>query len=249
MRVGVWMPLYGRPLVLRAALESFKAMRRRWRNMGIELELCVGWSLPDDLTQVVNYYGYPYASVFAENDPLSYKQEAILDIMRDRFDYYLQIGSDDVFIEEADIYYEEALTRGVQYVGCRSVYFIEPSTQRAVSTAMTHTSVNSVFGAGRIWSAEAMDKVLENGPIWPKAMNNQLDLLSEKQFKAAGVCMETFEEERPFIVDIKSETNIWKFKKYQNERAEDYRDIVGRMDKGARAAVNLLHEVSAGANT
>ena len=50
-------------------------------------------------------------------------------------------------------------------------------------------------------------------------------------------------------MDIKSETNIWKFKKYQNERAEDYRDIVGRMDKGARAAVNLLHEVSAGANT
>ena len=94
-----------------------------------------------------------------------------------------------------------------------------------------------------------MDKVLENGPIWPKAMNNQLDLLSEKQFKAAGVCMETFEEERPFIVDIKSETNIWEFKKYQNERAEDYKEIVGRMDKGARAAVNLLHEVSAGANS
>ena len=55
MKVGVWMPLYDRPLVLRAALESLKAMRIRWRNMGIDLELCVGWSLPDDLTQVVNH--------------------------------------------------------------------------------------------------------------------------------------------------------------------------------------------------
>lgn len=238
MRVGVWMPLYGRHKVLKATLTAFREMQVRWRAEGIELFLNVAWSNPEDLFAAADNYG-PLNSIFYPNDPLSEKQEALIASMRMKFDYYLQIGSDDVFLEHGDKYYFDAIDKGVDYIGCRSVYFIEPSSKRAVSVKQRKDGLNKVFGAGRLWSNEAVEKVLHDGYLWPQKKNNQLDLLSEKQFKANGIKIETFEESYPFVVDVKSDTNIWSFDKYKNETKEDYFAILGGMGEGTSKAVSL----------
>jgi hypothetical protein len=69
--------------------------------------------------------------------------------------------------------------------------------------------------------------------------------MSEQEFIKAGVKVETFEEKEPFVVDIKSETNIWSFEKYKNEKPEDYLSILAKMQGEVLQAVNLLHEDSA----
>ena len=240
--VGVWMPVFGRHEVMKAALTSLKEMRGRWRAKEIEICLFVGWSNPEDLFAVVEHYGYPSHAMLSPNEPLSEKQNNLLNSMRGRCDYFLQVGSDDVFLDSCDDFYFDAIERGVEYIGCRSVYFVEPKSQRAVSVKQPENGLNRCFGAGRLWSAEAMDKVSE---LWPNEANNGLDYMSEQEFIKAGVKVETFEEKEPFVVDIKSETNIWSFEKYKNEKPEDYLSILAKMQGEVLQAVNLLHEDSA----
>ena len=91
--VGVWMPVFGRHEVMKAALTSLKEMRGRWRAKEIEICLFVGWSNPEDLFAVVEHYGYPSHAVLSPNEPLSEKQNNLLDSMHGRCDYFLQVGS------------------------------------------------------------------------------------------------------------------------------------------------------------
>ena len=237
MTICAWMPLWGRHEVLKIVLEGFRSMRSRWEREGHNLYLYVAWSDIEDLNFVLKNYGIPGGVCFAPNEPLSRKHNELMReaVGKTGADYFLQIGSDDVFFEEGDRYYFEAMEEGAHNVGCRSIFFADPSQEKAVKWEYGSKDANKLFGAGRLFSREAVEAAFEDGELWNKEANRSLDFISENRLIEVGYPPRFLNESSPFIVDIKSDTNIWGFKRYKYGEEVDFFELKKRI----QGVVNL----------
>lgn len=222
---------------MKLSLAGFRAMQSRWRSRGFDLNLYVAYTDPSDLNTLLNYYGYPAGAKACPNEPLSAKHNALLAHILEfsQADYFLQIGSDDVFLPDGDLLYFEAMSKGVHNVGCTSIYFIDAIKERAVEWVYDARDANKLFGAGRLFSREAVELAFEGGELWNREANRSLDFISEDHLIDLGYLPEKLNEQAPYIVDIKSDTNIWSFDRYKNGKAVDYFELAERM----RLTVNL----------
>lgn len=237
INVAAWMPIWGRHDVLKLSLAGLAAMQSRWRAKGYDLNLYVAYTDPTDLNALLNYYGYPAGAKASPNEPLSDKHNALLSHILEfsSADYFLQVGSDDVFLPEGDQLYFDAMDGGVHNVGCTSIYFMDAIKERAVEWVYDERDANKLFGAGRLFSREAVEIAFEDGGLWDRSANRSLDFISEDHLIDLGYRPERLNEEAPYIVDIKSDTNIWSFDRYKNGKSADYFELADRM----RQAVNL----------
>ena len=231
MNVAVWMPIWGRHDVLKIALLGYKAMKKRWAEHGYNMHIYFGWTDPADLMAAVNFMGYPNGACPSPNEPLTEKHNRLLRyiLKETEADYFLQIGSDDVFLPEGDGLYFDAMEAGAHHVGCTSIYFMDSVRERAVRWKYDSRDANALFGAGRLFSREAVKMAFLDGELWDREANRSLDFVSENRLIELGYSPRRFEEGEPYIIDIKSEENIWGFDRYANGEGVDFEVLVARM--------------------
>ena len=231
MNVAVWMPIWGRHDVLKIALIGYRAMKKRWAKEGHELHIYFGWTDPADLMAATSFMGYPNGACPSPNEPLTEKHNRLLRYILNETeaDYFLQIGSDDVFLPEGDKLYFEAMEAGAHHIGCKSIYFMDSAKERAVKWKYDSRDANALFGAGRLFSREAVEMAFLDGELWDREANRSLDFISENRLIGLGYQPKAFGEDEPYIIDIKSAENIWGFDRYANGEGVDYDELVGRM--------------------
>jgi len=178
-------------------------------------ELIVACSEKETLT-LAQKYGH--TALMIENNPLYLKMNA--PAMKARgSDYCLMIGSDDFITPKMLMWYiEKAQQTKHDYIYPLDWYFFDTKTKKGLYWAGYRQKWNTgmACGAGRILSKRLMDKL--NWQPWIKGYDHVLDtgmdkLLAKLQYSSMGFYLK---KENLFSVDIKTDTNMTPFAKWDN---------------------------------
>ena len=206
-KVIVFTPVWGRHEILK--LWALGVDRLMHQTPQIEIEaLCVVSNKEDK--DLVLSLGLEW--VECENKPLGKKHNAGLEALRGRkFDYILQLGSDDLASNNYLNYALPAMVAGLDIFGVSALYFCEPKTEKACRFELS-TQANKLIGAGRFISHRAI-KALDY-KLWPDDVNKGLDMTSQANLSAKGFVPHIINTTDICILDVKSETNIWPYKTF-----------------------------------
>lgn len=143
--------------------------------------------------------------IFTENEYLGDKKNTGLTYALEhiKFDYLLEIGSDDLITNEYLNIVEPLLKRKVLQISANSVYFINiMNGQRA------YFKTNSLVGLGRFIHREAIEEVLKSTTLWnPKGIRG-MDTYSAKQLLKKDIDFTQVQLSEPYLLDIKSSVGI-----------------------------------------
>jgi hypothetical protein len=143
--------------------------------------------------------------IMYKNEPLGEKKNAGLQKAKEfEFDYLMEIGSDDLILNELLTDYKKYL--GNDVFGITDAAYINSETGECRRLISRH----STYGAGRMISRKALQAM--NWKLWndgiAKGMdNNSVLSLQRKGFKY----IKAEPIEFPCVIDVKSQQNIWKF--------------------------------------
>jgi hypothetical protein len=141
------------------------------------------------------------------NSPLGAKKNyGLAQAMRKKFDYLVEIGSDDILKDEFLSLYD--WDRDVSALSD----FIMINTEDG--ECRRRSKHHAYYGAGRAISRKALEEV---GNLWPDKINKGLDnnstmILSKKKFLEKRVS-----SSEPVLVSLKSAVNIWPFERLGSE--------------------------------
>lgn len=151
--------------------------------------------------------------VMAPNQPLGRKKNAGLAIAKNfQFDYLLEIGSDDLILNELLDSYKPFIESKVPIFGVNDAAYIDSET----GTCRRLTRVKTTYGAGRMISRELLEKV--RFKLWSDNAKIGLDNNSLFGLQKIGVkYTKVAPMEFPGVIDVKSEENIWGFNYFLGE--------------------------------
>lgn len=181
----------------------FKGIERLKKHPDFDFEVLVVISEEEMITLCVKY-GYTYCMY--ENLPLGKKKNYGLSIAKMmQWDYLLEIGSDDLILNELLDDYKEMISKGDEFFGIADSAYINSRTGEC-----RRVKDKSTYGAGRMIKREAFSKV--KWAPWTDRFNQGLDNNSIFNFQRAGVKYKRVApREYPLVIDVKSDENIWKF--------------------------------------
>lgn len=145
-----------------------------------------------------------------ENRPLSAKFDyGFKQALKYDFDYLMTLGSDDLLDHNIfNNYYNPLMQRGELFFGIKQIAIIDYRTLDCITYKYFINKGDLLLGAGRMIARslcmEFKDKPLYN--VKPK--NNGLDFASELELKKHAKPLAVITE-RPQLIDVKSEVNIW----------------------------------------
>ena len=150
--------------------------------------------------------GYKYFSY--TNNPLSRKfQHLMVEAMKDDWDYWLLMGSDDLFVEGAGKIIASQMNSGHDAGQCKEIMFWHYHKKRGF-----YIKDSVRLGAGRWYKREVLDQ-MPSREIYNSNQDKGLDGVSERAIlKYTGVTPHHFEDEA-YICDVKTSENIWTFDK------------------------------------
>ena len=181
---------------------------------GYELILYVAGS-EEEHRKMAASFGAKY--IHFQNKPISNKMQALMEFsMKDYWDYWMAMGSDDFFTE---IYAANQVLYGVD-MAVKQLKSGENAGMAASMYVFSTHNRNRGFefkecgriGAGRWYKREVLDKV-KDGIIYPSGINRLLDHGSEELIcKSTGVRPTIFNDES-YLADVKTSDNITSFKR------------------------------------
>lgn len=147
--------------------------------------------------------------VMAENLPLGRKHNTgIREALKLDWDYVMNIGSDDIVSHEIFTQYQKYFDRKCDFFGINSIGFFDAKTQGFI---FNQTDSTFPYGAARVMSRRLIEQV---DPFWPDELNKGLDRASQANARERGFDISIVKINEPLVIDIKSNVNIWGFKKY-----------------------------------
>jgi hypothetical protein len=157
----------------------------------------------ESMISLCEKYGVKW--IMHENLPLGKKKNVGLQKAREfEFDFLMEIGSDDLILNDLLDVYKKFHVK-YDFFGIGDCAFVDTES----GSCRRYTS-SSTYGAGRMISRkalEAMDFVL-----WPDKLNKGLDNQSVfSLYKKGFKYWQVPDSNIPLVIDVKSETNIWKF--------------------------------------
>jgi hypothetical protein len=159
---------------------------------------------------------HPKDYIYSENKQLGKKlNDGIQYASLLQYDYIMNFGSDDLIHPDIIDLYMPYLALKIPMFGLKSVWFYEFDKQPFF---FSYYNKNHIVGAGRMIHKNVIEKVTEKfGGIYDSNINRGMDTMSENRILECGykqliINSGTF----PFIVDIKSETNINSFSDIRN---------------------------------
>lgn len=141
------------------------------------------------------------------NEPLGKKKNAGLHCAREHeFEYLMEIGSDDLILNELLDSYKEFISQGVDFFGIRDAGYIcsETGSCRRLATN------NATYGAGRMISRKLLERC--NFTLWRDHLSKGLDNFSVFALMKHGVEYKKVKAmDFPGVIDVKGPDNIWPF--------------------------------------
>jgi len=155
-----------------------------------------------DFKPLCNRYDIPYT--FFDNLPLGRKKNhGLKEALKQDWDYLLELNSDDIAKNELLDLYDKVK---YDYCGLKNFCFIDSRTLECRQVAD-----NTLYGIGRRYSRRLIEKV---GLLWNDeanvGMDNYANWVIWQKAKVEGKQLFTSE---PLAADIKSDVNIWPYRK------------------------------------
>lgn len=141
--------------------------------------------------------------VMYKNDPLGEKKNFGLQKAKDfGFDYLMEIGSDDLILDELLDQYKNF--EG-EFYGICDIAYLDTET----GLCRRHVGA-STYGAGRMISRATLEKA--GWKLWKDRLNRSLDNNSVFALVKQGIKYKQVAPlDFPCVIDVKSQENIWKF--------------------------------------
>lgn len=162
-------------------------------------------------------YGFNW--VWSENRPLGKKHNiGINEAYKLKWDYCLNIGSDDIVSSKIWDLYKPYFEAGHDIFGINDILFLDLFTLQMKYNANKN---EAAFGAGRVVSRRVFEVLKEKSGFirfWPDDAEKGLDSKSLNIARQNGFDQTIVKSsEIPYIIDMKSGTNIWAFKDFSGE--------------------------------
>ncbi len=157
--------------------------------------------------EVVEKHGFEYHEY--SNDLLSDKAQYRLSLCKDRADYYLFLGSDDVIRPETFQYYLDNLT---DYMAPLDMcFYYEGLIYYSPGYDKYHNRYGESLAVGRMCSNELLNKV--NWQLWTEHKKRNIDRQAYLRLKdyAQNPHFFRLSKMEGLILDIKTEENLSKF--------------------------------------
>lgn len=171
-----------------------------------------------------------------KNNPLGEKKNYGISQIRNKdFDFLIEIGSDDLILDELLIQYQKFFVKYDFFGICDAAYI------NSEDLHCRRLQSNSTYGAGRAISKRALEKVNYN--LWPEKLERGMDnrsiiRLYKEQIKYWVIPAIEF----PCVIDIKSQVNIWPFN-YLLGVEYDINEIFSRISPEEVNAIKCLKQV------
>lgn len=194
-KILILLPIWKREKITRICLDNLRDLKKE-----IDLEvLCV---VSESWAKIAAFeYGFKY--VEASNECLGTKMNiGVKESLRYKYDYLMNMGSDDIITKELFRLYETHFNRNEKMFGCTKLTFIDSKEKSA-----KRFDYKVMIGAGRCIRRDLIEGV---GDMYDTNIDCGFDANSMRKFSRHSMT----EIENPFdtIYDIKSDVNIWNYK-------------------------------------
>lgn len=200
---------HGRPKISALFLKSFFYMKACLPQFDFIFHAAVTEGDTENI-ELLKEANLPF--VETQNRPLGRKwNEALFAMRREKWDYILIAGSDDLIAPELILTYQPYIADRVPFLAVQDLFFLDSETQRAAYFSYPGFSKRSV-GAGRLISRRAVAAV--GGDLWTDYKQSSLDMDCDERLANAGIRPAIVPLHRGMIVDVKSPGNIWPYERF-----------------------------------
>jgi hypothetical protein len=157
----------------------------------------------EEMIPLCKKYGVNW--VMYKNEPLGEKKNFGLKKAKEfQFDYLMEIGSDDLILNQLLTDYKKYL--GNDVFGITDAAYINSESGECRRLISRH----STYGAGRMISRKALETM--NWKLWGDGINKGMDNNSVLSLQRKGFRYVKAEPmDFPGVIDVKSQQNIWRF--------------------------------------
>lgn len=200
MKTLILTPVFRRPEIVRIFLEGYQRLKE---HADIMLVCIVS---PEDphrdylIDMIIDHDGEVCEW---SNKYLGEKKNAGLEFALDfEFDYLMELGSDNLVNPAIFRLYEPYMKKRVPFFGLNNLYVLEWATKKCLYIEKYNSQ--HTYGAGRM----LLNSAITVHP-WPDKAQEGLDTLAMKKLKEMGISETVVDVgETPYILDIKTDTNI-----------------------------------------
>jgi hypothetical protein len=221
MTILILTPIWGRPEIVKLFLAGFQ----RLRNVYPKLILVCIVSPEDkyhdyliDMIEDVNGEVCEYSNTW-----LGEKKNFGLDfaLTEFRFKYLMELNSDSLVNPDIFKLYKTFMECREPVFGINNLYAYEYSSGKCIF--LKDYNDNHPLGPCRMYRYETLLEVLNvhKKKLWPK-LNDSMDAMSVRTLKSCGIRPAVIDiGENPYLLDVKTNTNIWHFIHCQKFKEKD----------------------------
>lgn len=226
-RLLIYLAVWKRPEITEIC---FKGIKRLQEHPDFDISALAVIS-ETSMIELCERYGVQW--VMAENKPLGRKKNIGLQACKGiDFDFLMEIGSDDLVLNSLLDDYKKFMVK-YDFFGVREMGFLDTETGKC-----RRWSSATVYGAGRLISRKALDKV--GWKLWRNEASKGLDMQSIIQLHKHGVqYWQIPTEDHPKVIDIKSEVNIWPFN-HLNGGPYEIEKILEHLSESEKVSIECL---------
>lgn len=231
MRILIFLAVWKRPEITEICFMGID----RLRKSGLFHIEALAVISEDSMIELCNRYGIKW--VFYKNEPLGEKKNfGLSEALKLEWDYLLEIGSDDLLKTEILEVYKKPIEDGMEFFGIKDVCYI--NSEDGNCRRYYRPQDTTAWGAGRMFKRSVFDKT--GSKIWPDEINRSMDNSSTKFMFTKGVFHKNIPVERPLVVDVKSDTNIWPFNPDVGEAYNLEEAMEGLSEQEKTALINKM---------
>lgn len=184
----------------------------------VEIKVFVAGSESNISQSICRKHGFTYSEV--KNNPLGKKMNTALKSSRDfNPDYFLLLGSDDIFCSQLMKEYIQSIRLNIDYTYLEDCYFYDTVSRKTLYWGgYTGWRKGKGLGAGRFISRNVVNCL--NWNIWADGNNKNLDYSFDQRLSMMPCTRRkiNLKSINAYMVDLKSSESITKFFKYPNSK-------------------------------
>ena len=223
-KILILLPIWGREQITKICFDNLKELQKEF---DIQV-LCV----VSEQWAKIEAFKYGFKHIEAPNECLGTKMNiGIKEAVTFKFDYLMNLGSDDIITKELFKTYEHLFDKEASFFGSTKLSIVDSEAKE-----IKEYDYKGMMGAGRCIKKDVLVKTLKNGDIYDKIQAG-LDMNSASKFNC-----EMIEVDNAFntIYDIKSATNIWSYKDLKSGKPVEFeKGVSGLTTKQIDAILDL----------
>lgn len=244
-KIAIVIPCWKRADVFALVSKQLELFNEQTKSK-IELDIVYIFSEDDpeilELYKVYKSATYSRTLVFSDNNLLGEKLNKGIDVaMKLNCDYIMNFGSDDLIHPNIINLYLPYIYTNKMIIGISALYFYEPGK---LPIYFHYYNNPHIIGAARLIHKSVVKRVTEKfGGLYSPEICRGMDTFSAKRMLSCGF-FETavYRGEFPYIVDIKTDTNINSFAKVTNQSNKNrFRFVPLELIESEYEVLNLLN--------